>query len=95
MYLITYDITSNSLRTKLGNILLEHGYERVQKSVFIGLLVPKQIITLQKLVLTIDNTSDSIFIIKIPITNVLNMGKFGILDVDLEYLCGMKRSLIF
>lgn len=94
MHLITYDITSNSLRAKLGYTLIEHGYERIQKSVFIGLLNPNKISILQKLVSTINIKKDSILIIKIPVTNVLNMTKFGILVLDLEYLCDKKKSLI-
>ncbi|MEM1834576.1 MAG: CRISPR-associated endonuclease Cas2 [Thermosphaera sp.] len=38
--LIVYDISDNNVRLKLSNYLLDRGLSRVQKSVFIGRLLP-------------------------------------------------------
>ena len=35
-YLISYDISNDRLRTKLANLLLQHGCERLQRSVFLA-----------------------------------------------------------
>jgi len=40
--LIVYDITDNGLRTKIAEILKDHGLTRIQKSAFIGELTPQE-----------------------------------------------------
>lgn len=35
-YLITYDVTDNKKRKKIADFLLEKGFRRIQKSVFLG-----------------------------------------------------------
>lgn len=42
-----YLIVSNSKRTRFANILVEFGYERMQKSVFVGIENPKKYESLQ------------------------------------------------
>ena len=38
MYLISYDIENNALRTRIGNRLLDDGLDRLQYSVYLGIL---------------------------------------------------------
>jgi CRISPR-associated endonuclease Cas2 len=40
MYLISYDIEGNSLRTKIADKLIAEGLQRVQYSVFLGVVAP-------------------------------------------------------
>lgn len=40
--LVVYDITSNSLRYKVSEILKDLGLSRIQKSAFIGELTPQE-----------------------------------------------------
>lgn len=93
MYLIMYDIVSNSKRTRFANILIEFGYERLQKSVFVGIENPKKFdaISLQLQKTTIE---DSIIMLNISKTNFKNLKKYGTFSVDMEYLCNEKRSMI-
>ena len=48
MYLICYDISTNSLRARLADLLLANGFERLQKSIFIGLDNPASITNIVK-----------------------------------------------
>ena len=38
MYLISYDIEKDSLRTQIGNKIIEYGLTRIQYSVYLGYL---------------------------------------------------------
>jgi CRISPR-associated protein Cas2 len=40
--LIVYDITDNGLRSRIAEILKDHGLIRIQKSAFIGDLTPQE-----------------------------------------------------
>ena len=41
-HLISYDITGDSLRTKMGRKILEFGLDRINKSVYLGSIVTIQ-----------------------------------------------------
>ena len=65
--LITYDIGNDRMRTKISNILVYFGFERIQKSVFLG--NPSQSILSktenQLSFLNLEKKKDSIIILKI------------------------------
>jgi CRISPR-associated endonuclease Cas2 len=48
MHLVSYDITTDALRNKTIKVLLRYGLQRVQFSVFIGVLKPVSYNRLQK-----------------------------------------------
>ena len=41
-YIISYDISNHSLRNKMAKLLIRHGCERVQKSVFLAANINKE-----------------------------------------------------
>ncbi|ADV65293.1 CRISPR-associated endonuclease Cas2 [Desulfurococcus mucosus] len=42
MVLVVYDIADNGLRTRIAEVLKDHGLTRIQKSAFIGDLTPQE-----------------------------------------------------
>ncbi|PTX59826.1 CRISPR-associated Cas2 family protein [Kordia periserrulae] len=93
MYLIMYDIVSDSKRTHFANTLVAFGYERLQKSVFVGTENPKKFPSLH---LQLKNivSEDSIIVINISKTSFKKLKKYGTFSLDMEYLCNEKRSMI-
>jgi len=93
MYLIVYDIVSNNKRSRFANTLVAFGYERMQKSVFVGIENPKKFSSLH---LQLKNIAieDSIVIIHISKTSFKNLKKYGTFSLDMDYVCNEKRSMI-
>ena len=95
MYLILYDITETSIRTKVAKLLEREGFERIQFSVFIAHINPKYFSIWKKLTALLKDTpNNKIYSIKINKENFYNMKIIGNLNHDLEYLSGDKSSLI-
>lgn len=95
MYLIFYDITENSKRTRVVRFLENAGYERIQFSVFIAPFNPVKDKLWSKLELLLKETpNNKIFCLKIPKENFYNLKTIGKFDFDLAYLTGDKSSLI-
>lgn len=95
MYLIGYDITNDKIRTKVAQKLSQHGYERIQYSVFAGHFHPEEL----KLWASLENLlqdypNESIFCVKISTESFENMRIIGNFGFDIRYLCGKKSSLI-
>jgi len=96
MYLIFYDITETPIRTKVAKLLVTEGYERLQFSVFIAHFNPKYFNIWKKLEQLLANTDgNKLYCLKITRENFYAIKTIGKLGIDLEYLAGDKRSLIF
>ncbi|GAA3657830.1 CRISPR-associated endonuclease Cas2 [Flavivirga jejuensis] len=94
MYLIIYDITENSLRTKVSNLLIQEGYERLQFSVFTGYFNPQKNKVWQQLTKWMATSDNSIICIKIRSKNFLSMQILGRFTIDLNDLAGNKITKI-
>lgn len=97
LHLIFYDITSDSLRTKIAKRFIAEGYERLQYSVYLALANPagNQRLWHELLLLLKEEETAKLYIIPILKKNFKKIKTIGIFDVDLDYLTGEKRSLIF
>ncbi len=96
MYLISYDISHNSIRTKLAKELLKAGLERVQYSVFIGDLSDTERVQIeQKMEKHTEKGSQySILIVPLHQDMLKGMGEISSQNLDWEYLSGEKKILI-
>ena len=97
IYLIFYDITTDSIRTKIAKTLIEGGYERLQFSVFTGLEAPYENENYWKKLQNIlsDEKEAKFYVIPISKKNFRKLKKIGIFELDMDYLTGDKRSLTF
>ena len=97
IYLLFYDVTSNSIRTKIAKLLIAEGFERLQLSVYTALYNPEknQLLwgTIKQLLAPEPNAK--LYVIAMTKNNFRNMKIIGNFDQDLDYLLGDKRSLIF
>ena len=94
MYLIMYDINNNSRRVWLANKLIELGFERLQKSVYLGLDTPLHLAEVRKFLSQINVDMDSVIVINLSKSSIRNMVSYGKFDHDIDWLCGETRSLI-
>ncbi len=97
MYLLFYDITSDSLRTKIAKRFVAQGYERLQYSVYTAIENPvKNVALWQELNLLLEKEPDAkLYVIPTSLNNFKMMKIIGKFDQDFDYLTGEKRSLIF
>ena len=95
LYLIIYDITTDSIRTKIAKMLIEASFERLQFSVFLGLDNPKKNNVLwTKFTSILDKEPDAKFyILPIPKNSIKNIMCIGKNNLDIDYLTGEKDSL--
>jgi len=97
IYLLLYDISKNSIRTKVAKLLIEEGFERMQFSIYTGLENPyKNTYLWNKLSkLLKPEPTAKLYVINLSKNNLKNMKIIGTFDQDLDYLIGEKRSLTF
>ena len=97
-HLICYDITKDSLRTKVGKKIIEYGLDRINKSVYLGTLKESSLILLvqllSNLVVQKGDPSDSIIVIYVSGQSVQDMIVLGKNDLDKDQLSGDKHTLI-
>lgn len=96
MYLISYDIASTRVRTKVSKELLKAGLERVQYSVFIGNLSEVERIHLETKVekLTAKETDFTILVLPLHNDMLQDLVEISSCKMDWEYLKGEKKILI-
>jgi len=96
IYLLFYDISANSLRTKVSKLLQHEGFERLQLSVYTSIHNPKKNIELWKKInkLLSDEPTAKLYVVSLSKTRFRNMQIIGKLNIDIDYLLGEKRSLI-
>lgn len=99
-YLVSYDITKDSLRTRVGDRLIADGLDRIQKSVYLGVMSDEVKIELVKWLknqLTLKGNPKTDTIIFLPMTarqvqDATIIGKNN--NYDLIFLSGENNSLV-
>ena len=95
IHLILYDVSTDTIRTKIAKRLIAEGYERIQLSVLIGHPHPKKIIglwsTLQQW-LQAEPTA-KFYVIKLPANSLKQMTMIGEKNIDIDFLLGTKNSI--
>ncbi len=96
--LICYDIAENSLRARLGAKIMETGFERINKSVYLGTVDDADLMALENwLVQRIQNSGgpgDSLIILPVTPAQVQRMRVYGNDNLDKDDLSGQKNTLI-
>lgn len=97
-HLICYDISENSLRSKLGKKILTTGLDRINKSVYlgtVGLTALQQLETeIAQLLQQKGKPNDSVLVIAVGTQQVQQMRVYGNNELDKEELTGTKSTLI-
>ena len=97
-HLICYDITNDTLRTKIGKKILEHGLDRINKSVYLGSITESSLTTLEALLSGLirqkGEPQDSLIIIPVTAQQVQDMRVYGENGLDKDELTGDKSTLI-
>ncbi len=98
IYLISYDIKSDKIRLKIAKKLLEYGLERIQFSVFLGMvkdsLLPTFKNQLKEIFKKADLTSDKLLMIPMTRNQLKKYATFEGNVPDFDYLCGDVLVLI-
>lgn len=96
IYLLFYDISTDKLRNKVAKLLIAAGFERLQFSVFTGLDNPVKNAPLwQAIVKTLKSEADAkLFVLPIKKEYFCKMQGIGVQELDLDYLSGLRSSLI-
>lgn len=96
--LICYDITNDTLRTKIGNKIIESGLDRINKSVYLGSIGES---ALNALTTWLNNemqqrsgNDDSIIVLPVSASQVHEMLIIGTTNLDKDELTGDKTTLI-
>ena len=97
-HLICYDISKDSLRTKMGRKILEFGLDRINKSVYLGTITDSSLTQLETelaaMVRDQGEQDDSLILIPVTASQVQDMRIYGLNDLDKEELSGEKSTLI-
>lgn len=96
MFLIFYDIEKNNLRKKIADLLLYHGYIRIQQSVFVGIINPDKFQLWRKIDSLVDSEShDKVYCLKLTEENFRHIKIIGTFDFDMEFVIGRRKSIVF
>ena len=98
-YLVSYDISKDSLRTRVGDRLIADGLDRIQKSVYLGVINEEVKIKLIKwlkneIVFKGNLKTDSIIFIPLTPRQVKEAIVIGSDNYDLYFLSGENNSLL-
>ena len=97
-HLICYDISGDSLRTKLSKKILTKGLDRINKSVYLGTIAASSLtslaLDLEQLMKTKAGPQDSLIIIPLGRQQVQEMMILGHNELDKDDLSGEKSTLI-
>ena len=96
--LICYDIRNNSLRTKVGNKILDAGFDRVNLSVYLGNPDKSSLKILEnwihQIIMEKGEPTDSVIILDVHSAQIHTMRIFGKNDLDPGEITGDKSTLI-
>lgn len=99
MYLISYDIEKDSLRSKISDKLIAEGLLRIQYSVFLGKIKPSDVQPLEQwlnnALLKGNPQKDTVLIIHLTEPQIKAMQVLGYNKYDIERLIDKKSTLIF
>ncbi|MEM9984401.1 MAG: CRISPR-associated endonuclease Cas2 [Bacteroidota bacterium] len=97
-HLICYDIEKNGLRKKLADLIIDHGLDRINYSVYLG---SPDTVTLRELEDQIGQLMqkrgqprDSVLVLPVNAQQVHQMRIYGQSDLDSDDLTGNKSTLI-
>ena len=95
IYLVLYDISNDRIRTKVAKSLIAEGFERIQLSVFLGTVNPKENIKLWNELQKWLSAEPHSKLLLLPLTknNFRKMLILGDFFPDIDYLTGNKHSL--
>lgn len=97
-YLICYDISKNSLRTKMGKTIIATGLDRINKSVYLGTISESSLKNLEtklnQWLTTKGDPQDSLIIINVTKESIKSMRIFGQNDLDKDELTGERSTLM-
>jgi len=100
MYLIIYDITENRIRTKVARLLVSHGYERIQLSVFAGPFSPmansdlwRQLHILCPKTGEAESEGNSLMVVEVPLRQFQRIRTIGNLPFDMDEMTGKAHTL--
>ena len=97
IYLILYDISDNRLRLEISNYLMECGFQRIQKSVFLGTLkaksYKKMTEALNKLRLVLED-QDTILCLPLTLSGIHGVNMIG-KEINLEFVKQTEHTLFF
>lgn len=98
IYLIAYDISEDRKRNRMAKLLEQFGYERIQYSVFTGLIPPykhKELwAKLEKLAAVDQSLGNRLFCFAISRTAFRNMKTIGNFNADIDFILGTKTTEI-
>ena len=98
MYLISYDIEGNSLRTRISDKLIAEGLLRIQYSVFLGEVAPSDFNQLKQWLVTNlkkgNPQKDTVFVIHLTKTQVESALIIGHNKYDIDEIIGKKSTFI-
>lgn len=98
LYLICYDITNNSLRANFARKIIACGLDRINKSVYLGMIKETPLNNLEaelsKLLKLRGQPQDSLIILPLLARQVQDMRIYGRNDLDKDELSGEKSTLI-
>ncbi|MEZ5043109.1 MAG: CRISPR-associated endonuclease Cas2 [Saprospiraceae bacterium] len=97
-HLICYDISANTLRTKISRKIQEYGLDRINKSVYLGNISESSLTNLELLIhkwlQAKGDPQDSLIIIPVTAAQIHQMKVYGLNELDKEELSGDKSTLI-
>lgn len=95
--LITYDITSNKIRKKVSDFLEGMGFERIQKSVFLGQIDKRSFREIQETVYALQQSydnEDSIVLLPVSESELMGMRMVG-KEIDMSFALKRQNTLFF
>ena len=96
--LICYDISGNSLRTKIGKKIIEYGLDRINKSVYLGNISESSLTNLELLIhqwiKAKGDPQDSLIILPVTAAQIQQIKVYGLNELDRDELSGDKSTLI-
>lgn len=97
-YLICYDISSDTLRSKIGRKIIESGLDRINKSVYLGTIAESSLTSLEAelagLLRDHGDPEDSLVIIGVTAPQIHAMRVYGKNELDKQELSGDKSTLM-
>ena len=97
-HLICYDISSNTLRAKIGRKILEFGLDRINKSVYLGTINDSGLAQLESWIATTlaakGEPDDSLIVLPVNPDQIQRLRVYGNNELDKDELSGGKSTLI-
>jgi len=98
LHLICYDINGNTLRATFARKIIAAGLDRINKSVYLGVLTKDALKALEQelaqLMRQKAQPQDSLIFLPLQPEQVHNMRTYGRNDLDREELSGTKSTVI-